>query len=573
MDPWWKRFPGVHEEEVAALDELGIAYERDDDAWADGVLQFRLHPEVDGREIELVATYPDLYPYFRFQVRAPSERQLVRHREPFGGVLCLVGRGGENWEVDDRLAWFIQHQLPKVLRLGAEGADEKELEDGEEHQGEPFSEYYPYVDEALLVVDSSWETMDAGPEGSLTLSLEARDDGVVRGVVSELRTAEGKSLGSFPGTAAIFPTTLLARWFRMPEAIPEEDAERAFSLLASAHGSARQSRATRLGPFTIEVFGVVFPEEVAWRRHADGWIFIVRVQPAKQPKQRRLPPQFYFARAGRGGPEDLGQRIPLLRALKDKTVAVMGLGGLGAPSALEFGKAQVGHLRLCDQDLVEPGAAVRWPLGVAAAGVSKARLASFIQQQWPFVKVEGFRHRLGDFPRGPNDARDLEFVDSFLGGADLVYDASADVGVQYFLSQQARERGIAYVAVDATVGGWGGKIVRVAPETTKGCWLCSRAMFDKEDMKLPPADPDGDIQATGCADVTFTGSSFELMPLVAEGLRLAVGALCSADGDAYPNPAWDVGVLHLRSESGEVIPPRWDVRLLDVHSDCPVCGG
>ena len=573
MKPWWERFPGVYEEEIAGLDELGIPYERDEAAWAEGVLRFHLRPEVDGREVELVATYPDLYPYFRFQVRAPSENQLIRHREPFGGVLCLIGRGGDNWEVDDRLAWFVENQVPKVLRLGAEGADADELEEGEEHQGEPFSEYYPYLDEALLVIDSSWDLTAGGSEGALTLSLEAREDGVVRGVVSDVRTDQGESLGSYPQTSALFTRTVQARWFRMPEAIAEEDAERAFSLLVSTHGSARQSRPTRLGPFTVEVYGVVFPEEVAWRRHSDGWLFIVRVQPSKQPKQRRPPAQFYFARAGRGGPEDLGQRIPLLGSLKEKTVAVMGLGGLGGPSALEFARSQVGHLRLCDQDFVDPGATVRWPLGIAASGVAKARLASFIEQQWPFVSVEGFRHRLGDFPRGPTDRRDIDFVDSFLEDADLIYDASADVGVQYFLSQQARERGIGYVGVDATVGGWGGKIVRVSPGLTKGCWLCSRAMFYAQDMDLPPADPDGDFQATGCADVTFTGSSYELLPLVAEGLRVAVGTLCAAETGSYPNPEWDVGVLHLRSESGKPIPPRWDARALDVHPDCPDCGG
>lgn len=570
MKPWWERFPAVYEEEISQLEAAGIPFTRDQGLWDAGVLQLRLHPRVDGREVELIATYPDLYPYFRFEVRAPGEANLVRHREPFGGVLCLIGRRGENWQVDDRLAWFIQNQVPKVLRLGTATADENDLEAGEEHQGEPFSEYYPYARDALLVIDSAWKLPSDVHAGTLRLLVEPRTDGIVRGVVAEVRDCSGNVLSAYPAPDVIYSQRLEARWFRVPTVIQESDPEEALAAVAEIHDDARRPRPQRLGSVVVDVNAVIFPEEVRWREAGDGWFFIVRAQAARQPNQRRTPAGYYFARAGRAGVNDLVQRVPELEPLRQRTIAIIGLGGLGAPSALEFARAQVGTLRLCDHDFVDPGTSVRWPLGVPAAGISKVRLGSFIEQQWPFVKAEQYVHRLGGFPAGPDDQRDINFVDEFLDGVDLVYDASADLGVQYFLSEQARDRGVAYIALDATVGAWGGKIVRVVPEVTEGCWLCSRAAFDAGTIHLPPADPQGDVQTAGCADVTFTGSAFDLLPIVAAGVRLAVATVSPADS-GYPDVDWDVGVLSLRNQSGVPTPAAWTTHRLERHSRCPVC--
>ena len=61
----------------------------------------------------------------------------------------------------------------------------------------------------------------------------------------------------------------------------------------------------------------------------------------------------FFVRAGRAGREDLTSRIPELSQLHKKTVTVIGLGCLGAPSVLELARCGVGEIRIIDFDIVE----------------------------------------------------------------------------------------------------------------------------------------------------------------------------------------------------------------------------
>ncbi len=570
MNGWWDRFPEVYRREHSELDRLGIRYERSESAWEAGVLQFHLWPVVNGEEVNLVATYPDLYPFFRFEVQAPNAA-LVRHQNPFTTSLCLIGRSTDNWEVDDSLAWFIEHQVPKVLRLGSPEASEDDLTIGEEHQGEPFSDYYPYQRDALLVVDSDWAIPDDALGGSLLLRVAERSDALLRGVVTEIRDSDGQVLGSYPVPEGLFSRELRARWFRMPSEVREPSAEGLVHAVHEVHKEARREARQRLGQFVFDVYGVLFPEEVTWRSSGNGWVFAVQWRPAKQPKQRRADDAYYFARAGRAGPGDLEARIPEAAVLPDKTISILGLGGLGGPSALEFGRAQVGRLRLADHDFVDPGTCVRWPLGLPACGVPKIEIGRFIEQQWPFVNVTRFEQRLGSVGEGAVSKRDLDFVQAFLGQTDLIYDASAELGIQYFLSEEARERHLPYVAVDATYGAWGGRVVRIVPDQTDGCWLCSRAAFASGDFDLPPADPAGAVQPRGCADPTFTGLAFDLLPLIAEGVRAAVATLCRGSDKGYPDIDWDVAVLRLRNEDGPV-PPTWVTYRLHKHELCPRCG-
>lgn len=92
-----------------------------------------------------------------------------------------------------------------------------------------------------------------------------------------------------------------------------------------------------------------------------------------------------------------------------------------------------------------------------------------------------------------------------------------------------------------------------------------------ESVPPSPGDPDGEIQPTGCADPTFTEASFDLAPVVNEGVRLTVATLCGGEGDAYPDPGSEVGVLSLRDDEGRVIPPSWWTSRLMRHSQCRRC--
>ena len=60
--------------------------------------------------LQLVAKYPDSYPYLRVEVYAPT-LSLRWHQNPYAKNLCLLGRHSDAWSIDDTLAGVLTSQL------------------------------------------------------------------------------------------------------------------------------------------------------------------------------------------------------------------------------------------------------------------------------------------------------------------------------------------------------------------------------------------------------------------------------------------------------------------------------
>lgn len=281
-----------------------------------------------------------------------------------------------------------------------------------------------------------------------------------------------------------------------------------------------------------------------------------------------LPRQTYFAPARRAGPSDLSSRIPELALLRKKTVVVVGLGGVGAPSALEFARAGVGEIRLLDFDFVDPGTSVRWPLGLNVAGLPKVEaLKSFIDANWPYTKVVAVDHRVGgirDIGERPEEAVLLDV----LSGASLIYDATTEVGVQYLLSDVARQEGVDYICLWTAAGAWGGLVARLFSAADAPCWLCFQHSLDDGTIPSLPFDPRGEVQPLGCADPTFTGSGFDVGSVALMGVRLAVSTLTRGHARAYPDCDWDVAIVIHRTDDDR-ISPAVETFALQRHPECP----
>lgn len=280
----------------------------------------------------------------------------------------------------------------------------------------------------------------------------------------------------------------------------------------------------------------------------------------------------YFCRASRANSDDLLLRTPELRSLREATIAIFGVGCLGATSSLEFARAGIGVLRLLDHDTFDPGTGVRWPFGLSATGRLKVDvLYDFIASNYPSTGVVTVPHNLGAV-RGSGDGRtDREAVDEMIDGASLIYDSSAEVGVQHYLSEAARVRGIPYICISGTYGGWGGKIIRIVPGRSRGCWMCSREAFDDGTLVDPPCDLNGEVQPRGCGDVTFTGAGFDMAQIALAGVRATVSTLCAGLDGAYPASDWDVMTVAFRDNSGQLIAPRFEQFTLEKHRRCGVC--
>ncbi len=282
----------------------------------------------------------------------------------------------------------------------------------------------------------------------------------------------------------------------------------------------------------------------------------------------------YTVKALYASPEDLAKRIPELWPLQAKTVAVFGLGCLGAPSVLEFARAGVKCLRIVDYDVVDPGTIVRWPLGFTVTGQRKTdALENFITTNYPYTKCESFPFRVGSVRLESQKESDQELIRKMLHGTDLVYDCTAEVGVHHFLSDYAWHEKIPYVGVAGSLGGWGGRIFRVRPFQETGCWFCYQKAREDEIIKDPPAAPEADstFQPTGCGDPTFTAAGFDMSQIATTGVRMAVSTLCEGVSNAYPVFEDDAIHIWLRNQDGALIQPIFETYKIPPLSDCVNC--
>jgi molybdopterin-synthase adenylyltransferase len=172
-----------------------------------------------------------------------------------------------------------------------------------------------------------------------------------------------------------------------------------------------------------------------------------------------------------GGP---GQQL-----LKAATVAIVGVGGLGAPAALYLAAAGVGRLRLIDDDVVALSNLQRQILyktgEVGAAKTERARAA--LAALNPHVEIEIRADRLTEA-----NARAL------LAGAEIVLDGTDSFATRFAVNAACRALGITLIS--GAVGRWDGQVATFKPGGP--CYRC-----------LVPEAPPG---AETCAEVGIVGA-------------------------------------------------------------------
>jgi len=558
MKPWWERFPGRVDREIASLDSHGIAYKRDELAWRQGQLVLELAITFSGREaVHLVAHYPYTFPYTRFEVVA-ADLVLPRHQNPFGKNLCLMGRASSNWSVHDTLGDVLMAQLPQLVRFATE--DPANLRELEEPQGEPITDFYAYHPDTAVFVDSNWKFDPTIARGKLKLTFSSVLP--FRGAVTEVLDSNGKALAQADELfSCIFTQATRGRWVRWETPIVETDLKRLLATISARHPDIGQTSFSAKRGFERgkpEVLGIVFPEESEQGKQQDAWLFLVRTAES-----------WHLARSCRAGPHDLASRAPELVALRSKRVTAIGLGSVGAPSAIELARSGVGLLKLVDHDFMEAGTSSRWPLGLSATGRSKVEsIAEFIAQNYPYTKAEKFYGMVGRGQRAPAphycDSRDLERVLE----TDLILDGTAESGIQLLLSDLAAERGIAFVCASTTPGARGGLVFRQLPGPERACWSCLQHAMAEGSIPTPLHDTRGMLQPAGCASPTFTGAGVDVQVVSLMAARTAIATLCAGTEDGYPDVNWNVAIVTLRSPDGGLIPPQWMVTTIGRHPNC-----
>lgn len=566
---WVQRFPGRLEYELADFERRGLdSFSVDQSELSRGRVALDGSMSVDGAETPLRVIYPDLFPYFRPEVYAP-DLQLRRHQNPYDHNLCLLEAPSRAWGVSETAAWLVAERVPFLMDLLKRGGDS--LRANEVPQGEPDS-YYVAREHGTAVFLPE-EALQLPPDvisGQAYFSFSPDRVGPAIHVLLRQLNAHRKAGGGVPIAAAdaaltrrFNGPTIEGRWVRL-ESSPGRDPQAYFALAEDVQRGYGQPPWQRLGDAEISILGVVFGEEIQQEVIGDSWLFAVRY------RQTRPTPQYgaYVTKGERFADEDAFARIPRLRGLASRSVALLGLGSLGAPLAFELARAQIRELRVLDYDTVDAGNLVRWPVGVPAVGSAKtAVVEATIASHYPRTTCRGVSAHLGFAPIGVKEGalNDFDLVEELLDGVDLVVDATGELAIQQLVSDLARRRQMTQVYAWGTEGAYGGAVARCVPGST-GCWFCLQLAIADGTIEAPPHEETGTTQPRGCGLPTFTGEAFNLLPIIAQACRVVTSTLLGQQGRA------DVSVMSLHDPTDPSAAPRWHSLPLARHPECPHCG-
>lgn len=593
MMRWWERYAGSLDEELKALENLGAEPRLNDELLKQGVVSIDVRVSILGNARFGRIEYPELFPYFRPRLYVPELGRNVRHWNPLNGEICLLGRASENWHPRMTAAALLGDQLSQWEEAAVHAYDE-ERTSGEDSQAEPASAYFPYQPGQMVFVDNSQELPAGLVWGWMKVATAKGRNSIGRdsswtGWVVEIAGSDRKDVIAAP-EADIKEwaerqglESFVCPWIALDQ--PPTSLDTLLDDVLAWLAAKEPDAPGKILPFQASkksgLLALCFPEESPGGGMRSGWLFIAHCRaPKLKKKERDSTKQVarWIVTAEGIGRTGLFERVPELSPLREKTIAVVGLGCIGAPSALAFAKAGVGELRLLDGDYVSPAAGCRWPLGFSAGGQGKVvALVEFIRANYPMTKIGTTHHpaesgydlrmRIGEPSPHLNQ---FDVLDRLIDGADLIYDATAEEAINHLLSDMARTRGVPYVTVSSRPGGWGGNVVRVRPDKATGCYLCYLKMLEEETISRPPHDPDGEMQQAGCGDVSFKAASFDVEEIALAGVRLGVSTLCEGL-PGYPVTDNDIGILSVRA-GGKCTFPVWESFPLPRHADCEGLG-
>lgn len=575
---WWQRWPGLL---LAELDAFAAKGATTSIVHQDkGILLLEIIWPRDGESLKLRVGYSPLHPYFRPRVAAPDLHQL-RHRSAADGGLCLLAQGNGLWSPSERVADLIAIQLDRIFEVNAlrEAGDWEGAAEVEENAPDPLLAHYSGSSEdGSAVLFPGNQGLPRTPAGHAHFLLNWRSDDKRQGLFEAVLERCTPLIGPWMAQPFDLPGRLAkadrieARWVRLnvpAKASPEELLALAEARIENLSLGDRRYAALK-APAAADFFitAVLFEDELKYGPDGvdETLLFIV----SRRAKPRAMP-QSRFVRGFRID-DYRTERLPVARALKDKSVLLLGCGGIGSFVGIDLARAGIGKLALLDFDVLEPGNSVRWPLGRPFWGLDKAAaLFWFLKSNYPWTEVTPWRSRIGETISDPAEipampANPREQLEQLVRAADVVIDATASDECQLAVAALCRDLGKPLVVGYATEGVAGGVVARFRP-ARPGCLVCLHDHWSAGAIPLPPIDADGSLVPLGCNAPTFTGGAFDLQEVSLEIVRSAIGLLAPDERDVGD---WDWSSLALVDGKRRCL-PTWEHGIIAPVPECP-CG-
>ena len=216
--------------------------------------------------------------------------------------------------------------------------------------------------------------------------------------------------------------------------------------------------------------------------------------------------------------------------LKNATVTIVGLGGLGTVVASQLAKVGVGKIRLIDADKVEDinlsAQLLHWDEDVGKLKVESVKAK--IEKMNPFIEVEAIPQMLSE-----------ENAEELLKGSDVVVDATDNMIARGIINKTCVKLGIPFV--HAGILGFRGQVMTIIPGEGP-CLACIFSDFSR--------GPRGCPVVGAAVSVLASIQALEVIKLITGIGKPLVGRLLLFDG--YTNEC--------------------DIIEVNRRDDCPVCG-
>lgn len=229
------------------------------------------------------------------------------------------------------------------------------------------------------------------------------------------------------------------------------------------------------------------------------------------------------------------EETPIRRTLGAAHVLIVGVGGLGAPAALQLATLGVGTIGLIDGDVVEVSNLHRQliyrseDIGRPKATVAAERLAAM----HPHTTVLTFQEQL-------NETNLPTLFPQF----DFVIDGTDNIGAKFLINNGAIEHGVPYA--HAGVVAFRGQTFTILPQRS----ACLRCLF--------PTPPDEEDDLPTCQTAGVLGALAGVFGLIqaSEAVKFLLGA---------------GGLLTNRLLTCDAWRQRWRNLALAPNPRCPVC--
>jgi len=173
---------------------------------------------------------------------------------------------------------MLTERLPTALDTGR--ASDKEAARGlEQPQAEPFSDYYAYAP-SIVVVPGGLQISPEHDRGTFVVATLGRPgdspERLTRGALATVQGQDGSLLlePSPSLLSAFLGRRLEGRWVRTDEPIRQGDPGAFLRELLQRFPHAEMRSANGVDGGWLQIWGVLFPEEVGWRHNGDGWVFV-----------------------------------------------------------------------------------------------------------------------------------------------------------------------------------------------------------------------------------------------------------------------------------------------------------